>query len=189
MKFKSYYWAIFAAGAAVVLLLAVTLIAGRIGGDNSDSPHSLDDLEALQAAVDYTPQIEAYQDMIKANPADALAQVGLGDLYLTTGKYLEAADQFNKCLAINPNDPSYYDRLGQAYYGLGMTDIALRELQKGLAIDPNHQSLLLTLGLINVDMGKTAEAKQMLKKSYEVNPGSRIGHIAQQYLAELEKQP
>lgn len=188
MKFKSYYWAILAAAAAVVVVLAVTLIASIVGGGETDSPHSLEDLQAMQDAVDYTPQIEAYQDMLKADPNDTVALVGLGDIYLTSGRYLDAADQFNKAVALNAADPSYYDRLGQAYFGLGMVDVALRELQKGLAIDPANQSLLLTLGLIYASTGKVAEARQTLQKAYDVNPGTNLAHVAQQFLAELDKQ-
>lgn len=190
LKFKSYYWAIFAAAGAVVLLLALTVVSIVFSGDksNQQSPHTPEQLQAMQPAADYTPQIEAYQDLLKANPNDTVALMGLGDIYLATEKYSQAADEYNRALAISANDPLIYDRLGQAYFELGMVDVSLNQINKGLAIDPNNQILLFTLGLIYANTGKMAEAKQTLQKAYDIDPASDLAHAARQFISELEKQ-
>ena len=189
MKFKSYYWAIIVAGMVVILALAVPTFILK-GNDQPQNPHSPEELERLRSeAVDYTPQIQAYTDLVTANPGDTLAMAGLGDVYLQQGKYSEAADWYSKAIAVQPGEPSFYGRLGEAYYGQGMVDVALRELQKGLAIDPNNQAILLDIGTVYQQTGKPEEAKNFWQKAYDINPSNQYGHVAQQLLAGPEATP
>lgn len=184
MKFKSYYWAIIAAAIVALLAVIVPMFVFRDSGDNA--PHSAEDLQSMQnnEPVDYTPQIEAFQDLIAANPSDAMAVAGLGDVYMQSGKYTDAADQYNKAVAISPGESVYYSRLGDAEFALGMVDVALRDLQKGLEINPNDQEILLYLGSIYAQTGKQTEATTYWQKARDINPNSRFGHVAQQLLAE-----
>jgi len=184
LKFKSYYWAIIAAAVVVVLAIFLPFFVFRDSGDSA--PHSAEDLQNMQnnEPVDYTPQIEAFQDLIAANPADALAVAGLGDVYMQSGRYTDAADQYNKAVAISPTESVYYSRLADAEFALGMVDVALRDLQRGLEINPNDQEILLYIGSIHGQTGKQAEATQYWQKARDINPNSRFGHVAQQLLAE-----
>ena len=184
MKFKSYYWAIMAA--AVVVVLAIFLPFFVFRDDSNSSPHSAEELQNLRnnEPVDYAPQIEAYQDLITANPADADAITGLGDVYMQTGSYAQAAEQYNQAVTINPNNSVYYSRLGDAEFALGMVDVALRDLQRGLEVNPNDQEILLYLGSIYAQTGKQAEATVYWQKAMDIDPTSRFGHVAQQLLAE-----
>lgn len=184
MKFKSYYWAIIAAAIVASLAIFVPFFVFRDSGDSA--PHSAEDLQNMQnnEPVDYTPQIEAFQDLITANPADAMAVAGLGDVYMQSGRYADAADQYNKAVAISPNESVYYSRLGDAEFALGMVDVALRDLQRGLEINPNDQEILLYLGSIFAQTGKQTEATAYWQRAKDINPTSRFGHVAQQLLAE-----
>lgn len=184
MKFKSYYWAIIAAAVVALLAIVVPMFIFRDSGDSA--PHSAEDLQNMQnnQPVDYTPQIEAFQDLIAANPADTMAIAGLGDVYMQSGRYTDALDLYNKAVVITPNESVYYSRLGDAEFALGMVDVALRDLQKGLEINPNDQEIMLYLGSIYAQTGKQAEATQFWQKAMNINPTSRFGHVAQQLLAE-----
>lgn len=190
MNIKSYYWAIFAAAGVAILLIFILPILFR--GDDESSPHAGTDISAIQAdraasdPVDYSPQIEAFNDLVADNPGDAMAIAGLGDIYMGTGSYSQAVDQYNAAIAIEPGDPVLYARLGEAYYAIGMIDVAIRELEKGLAIDPNSQPILLDLGNIYAQTGKQAEAKVLWQKAYDVNPKGRYAHVAQQLIAEQD---
>ncbi|MHB9112814.1 MAG: tetratricopeptide repeat protein [Thermoleophilia bacterium] len=186
MKFKSYYWAIIAAAVVVVLAIFLPFFVFRDSGDSP--PHSAEDLQNMQnnEPIDYTPQIEAFQDLVAADPSDALSIAGLGDIYMQTGRYADAADQYNKAVAISPNKSVYYSRLGDAEFALGMVDVALRDLQRGLEINPNDQEILLYLGSIYAQTGRPTEATVYWQKARDVNPTSRLGHVAQQLLAEQE---
>ncbi len=186
MKFKSYYWAITAAVVVVVLLITLPLLVFRDSGDSSN-PHSAEDLKNMQnEPVDYTPQIEAFQDLIKTYPNDALALAGLGDVYMQSGRYADAKDMYLKAVDISPNESVYYSRLGDSEFALGIVDVAMRDLQKGLEINPQDQEILLYIGSIDAQTGKPDEARKIWQKAYDINPSSRYGHVAQQLIAEQE---
>jgi len=187
LKFKSYYWAIFAALGVVVLFVLILPRVFSGSGNSNVSPHTPEELAAMQQqTLDYTPVIEAYEDLIRANPSDGVALAGLGDVYMSMGRYADAKDQFERATAVNPNDPLYHGRLGEAYYGLGMLDIALRELNAGLSIDPNNQAILLDIGNIYAETGKKDEARKYWQRAQDINPGNQFGHMAQQLIAQLD---
>ncbi len=179
MKFKSYYWAIFAAIAVVVLFL---LVLPRVfSGSGGSSPTTQN-----QPTYNYTPMIEAYQDLIKANPKDVIALGGLGDVYMQMGRYSDAKDVYVKAEAVSPGEAVYRGRLGEAYFELGQTDRALAEFNNGLAIDPNNQAILVDLGIISSSTNKPAQAKQYWQKAVAVNSNNDLGHTAKELIAQME---
>lgn len=187
MKFKSYYWAIIAASVLVALAIIVPLLIARGSKDSADavtSPHTPEELAKLQSkAIDYTPQIQAYSDLITANPNDVTAMIGLGDIYMDSGRASDAAKWYQKAVDVSPSSPDYHGRLGDAYYQMGMTDIALRELQAGLSLDPNNQALMVVLGLVYDQTGKKDLAQQTWQKALNLNPKSKAGEFAQKLLS------
>lgn len=185
MKFKSYYWAIIAAASLVILAIAVPTFLLR-GGDepsaNTTNPHTPEELEQFSKAIDYSPQIQAYTDLITANPGDTDAMRGLGDIYLQSGSLTEAREWYQKLVDASPSNAGDFLRLGIVYYEMGMKDISLRELQKGLNIDPNNQRILLEVGFIYNQSGNKDLANQSWKKAHDVNPSNEQGKMAQQLL-------
>lgn len=185
MKFKSYYWAIIAAAVVVLLALALPIFIFR--GNDSSNPHAGVDTTAQQSEpVDYTPQIEAFQDLIKANPSDTMALAGLGDVYMQSGRYADANDMYLKAVAITPNDSIFYARLGDSEFALGMVDVALRDLQKGLALNPKDQEILLYIGSIYAQTGKPDDAKKNWQQAYDIDPSTRYAHVAKQLISEQD---
>ncbi len=179
MKFKSYYWAIFAAVAVVVLFL---LVLPRVFNGSSSSPSTTQN----HPTYDYTPMIEAYQDLIKANPRDAVALEGLGDVYTGMGRYSDAKDLYVKAEAVLPNDATYHRHLGEAYFELSQSDQALAEFNKGLALDPNNQAILVDLGIIFSSTNKPAEARKDWQKAVNVDPNNDLGHTAKELIAQMD---
>lgn len=187
MKFKSYYWAIIAAAAVVLLALALPIFIFRNSGSDSSDPHAgIDTTSQLSEPVDYSPQIEAFQDLIKANPNDTMALAGLGDVYMQSGRYADANDMYLKAVAIEPANSAFYSRLGDSEFALGMVDVALRDLQKGLAINPKDQEILLYIGSIYAQTGKPDEAKKNWQQAYNIDPSTRYAHVAQQLIAQQD---
>lgn len=181
---KTYIWAIVGAVGVVILAIAVLPFVFS-GSDDPASPHTAAELESFQSEpIDYSPQIEAYQDLIAADPTDAAAYAGLGGLYLDTGRQSEAVDQLNQAIALNPNEDFYYAVLGTAYFEMGMNDVAVREIEKGLAIAPDSQQLLFVKAGIFAQTGRQEEAQQLWQLIHDLNPDNDYGHMAQQLMNE-----
>lgn len=180
---RTYIWAI--VSAIGVVILAIAVLPMIFSGSDEPSPHSAADLDSFESeAIDYTPQIEAYQDLIADDPGNPAAYAGLGGLYLETGRQTEAVDQLNQAIVLNPNEVVYYGVLGIAYFEMGMTEVAIRELEKGLAIDPNSQPLLFDMAGIFAQTGRQEEAIQLWQRVSDLNPGNDFGHMAQQLISE-----
>lgn len=190
MKIKSYYWAIIAAAGLVLVVLASMGISRFIAGDsgNGQSPHSESDIERMLSEIDRTPQIEAYQDLIAADPDDYVARAGLGELYFSLQRYDEAAAQFESAMALNPAEPAYYGYLGAAYLELNRTVEAEATLTKGLSMAPADQSLLLETGYLYLLMGESTRARSLWQQARDADPASRLGIEAEKMLAELDQQ-
>lgn len=188
MKFKSYYWAIFAAAGVVVILLASMAVSRFMAGngDSSQSPHSEDEIQKMLSEIDREPQISAYRDLLAANPDDYVAMAGLGELYFSLNRYEEAAAEFERALALNPADSTYYGYLGAAYLELGRTADSEAILLKGLAMAPDDQSLLLETGYLYYLMGRSDAARSMWQKAYDENPSSTLATEAKKLLDELD---
>lgn len=183
LKFKSYYWAIIGVAVAVVLILFVLPRVFPSVSSSGSNPHG----NQPGQTVDYTPEIQAYQDLVKANPNDDVALEGLGSVYEKMGQYLNAKDNFEKACEIKPNDAEYHGRLGEAYFALDMTDIAMREFNNGLAIDPNNQAILIDVGIVYSRDGNNDQARTTWQKAENVNPTSDLGHTATELIAQMDK--
>lgn len=190
MKIKSYYWAIIAAAGLVLVVLASMGISRFIASDsdNGQSPHSDADYNRMLSDIDYTPQIEAYQDLIAANPDDYLARAGLGELYFGLERYDEAVPQLESAMGLNPAEPKNYGYLGAAYLELNRTGDAEAVLTKGLAMAPANQSLLLETGYLYLLSGDSGRARSLWQQARDVDPASRLGVEAEKMLTELDQQ-
>ncbi len=114
-----------------------------------------DKRKGLESALAYIQQgkldraFDAYQTVLKADPADSNVLNALGDLCARMG---------NKAEAI-----TYFMRLGGAYRDDGLTVRAIAVYKKVLKIDPSHTEASLACADQYVEQGLRAEAKQQFQ--------------------------
>ncbi len=75
--------------------------------------------------------IETAQKIVELSPADAEAQLDLGQVYMTYQKQEEALQAYRTALRLEPNEPDYYRQYGQALMGedrLGEAQDAFRKM-------------------------------------------------------------
>lgn len=111
-----------------------------------------DKRKSLERAVTYIQQgkldraFDAYQTILKADPADSNVLNALGDLCARMG---------NKAEAIN-----YFMRLGEVYREDGLNVRAIAVYKKVLKLDPSHNEASLACADQYAEQGLIAEAKQ-----------------------------
>ncbi|MBV9608221.1 MAG: tetratricopeptide repeat protein, partial [Acidobacteria bacterium] len=87
-------------------------------------------------------QVDANQPVLWARLGSAYLGAGgkaTGDQAKTD--YTEAANAYQKALALRPNDGGYHNNLGQAYVKLGKTEDAIKEYNTAAQSDPTNAAM------------------------------------------------
>jgi tetratricopeptide (TPR) repeat protein len=74
--------------------------------------------------------IAIYEQVIKSEPSNALAEESLGTAYLATRRYEKAAEHFQQAIRIQPDAGVVHYKLGCTYLLLGDKEAALVEQKK-----------------------------------------------------------
>lgn len=141
----------------------------------------------VQAAVDEArldrndKAVADLNEVVAAHPDDAEAWTALGDVYRGIEKYAEAADAYDKAIAIRGSTstsswPLLYAR-AVSYEQSGRWSLAEADLKAALKLSPHEPQLLNYLGYSWVDKGENlTEALKMLEQARALRPFD--GYIA-----------
>jgi Flp pilus assembly protein TadD len=120
------------------------------------------------------------------DPRDPEAWYALGRIRFTLQRFQEAADSFERSLALLPRSVKAENNLGLAYEGLNRQDEAVAAYRKAIAWQqtdhqPSEQPLL-NLGIILVHQGKLQEAQPLLMQAVAIAPDDakireQLGHL------------
>ena len=105
--------------------------------------------------------------------------------FFSRQQYQQAANLYQRLLAINPDNVEVLNNLGLTLHYLGRSDEALRRLNDGVALDSSHQRIWLTLGYVNSQLGNVEKARTALTKATEIGSNESIRQSAQRMLQEL----
>lgn len=118
----------------------------------------------LLCACDTTPQ------MTPELAQQLLQQRNLGLAYLETGKWQEAAQEFQKMTTLAPHEPLGFANLGLAYFHLRQIEAAKTQLQKALALAPQHAEISLLLAQLYAAEDNSEQAQRVLASALQKNP-------------------
>jgi serine/threonine-protein kinase len=93
-----------------------------------------------------------------------------------TGKYQEAAEQFQKALALEPTSDASYVGLGTAFEGLGRMSDAERTYQQAISLRSQYIAGYNWLGAFYHRHARYAEAIQLFSQVVRIAPDSYIGY-------------
>lgn len=99
----------------------------------------------------------------------------LGILESGTGRYAEAAGQFQKVLEAEPTNTSAYQGLADAQYHMKRTGEAEATYQRAISMRPNYWAPYNWLGVLYFHTGQSEKAEAMFKKVNELAPGNHVG--------------
>jgi Flp pilus assembly protein TadD len=105
---------------------------------------------------------------------------GLGNAYFFNKRYPEAAQEFEKGVAITPNDETITGNLADAYRWSGdkqkadaTYDKAIALAQKNLKVNPKDADTMGSLALYYAKKGDAAFAEQYIRRARAVNDTSK----------------
>lgn len=127
----------------------------------------------LEKAGNYDQAIQILQQAAQAEPKRDLLWAYLGEANLKAKKYPEAADAYQKALAIDPNKGGYHAGLAEAY-AKGtppQMDKAVAEYNAAAAAEPANAAMYyFNEGALFTNTGKTTEAIAAFDKAIAADP-------------------
>jgi tetratricopeptide (TPR) repeat protein len=93
-------------------------------------------------------EIENYKEILRRDPNNLQALVGIGNLYFDTNQDLLAIENYRKALALDPSNVNVRTDMAVCYRRAGNPDRAVEELKKAISTNPRHAQSRYNLGVI-----------------------------------------
>jgi tetratricopeptide (TPR) repeat protein len=138
----------------------------------------------LMAEKRYDACIQAYQDLLKTEPKNALFMNMIGIAYLDLSNTDEAKKYFQRAEKADKKYPSAVNNLGMVYYTQKNYRRAIREYQRAVKIDQTQAGTHANLGFAYYNTNKYPEASIEFQKALELDPhvlerNSNVGTMMQ----------
>jgi len=111
-----------------------------------------------------------YEQILRSEPANALALHYLGLIAQQTGHPRVAIDLLQKAIAVDPSDARAHNHLGQIHLACGETAAGVECFRQALRVDPDHLDSLNNMANALADGGNTDEALALYGRALELEP-------------------
>jgi len=133
-------------------------------------------LEQMKQMADKS--VEPVLAKLKDDPKNADLLIQVGNIYLATHQFKEAADYFGKSLELKPKNVTVRTQMASCLYYSGDVDGALQQLGQALEDDPHDANSLFNLGMIRWEgkkdsKGALAAWAQLLKTNPQLEPAKK----------------
>lgn len=118
----------------------------------------------------YDAAIQSYQDLLKADPKNAVFMNMIGIAYLDLSNYDQAKRYFIRASKADKKNSSAVNNLGMVYYHQKNFRRAIREYQIATTIDPGQAASHANLGFAYYNTNKFLEAATEFQKAIEIDP-------------------
>ncbi len=136
-----------------------------------------DNLTAAQGKINEAgstavTELTAAQDLMKPeDPNRSIILSRLGEAYESMGKWQEAADTYQKSIAMKPDVAANYNNLGNDMAKLGKIDEARAAYQKYVDLNPTDAALAWrNFGIVLYQANRMKEAIEPLQKATTLDP-------------------
>jgi tetratricopeptide (TPR) repeat protein len=115
--------------------------------------------------------IELYKEVLKSEPLNILALLGMGNAYNWLGDYSEAERYFQKVLDIDKDNEYALAELGTVYLNKGDSRRSEQLFSQSIRINnTNYTCPYEGLGLLYLKQGDTKKAEESFLKAIRINP-------------------
>ncbi len=139
--------------------------------------------QELEIAEHFEQAIPIYLGILKGEPKNLEANLGLGRAYFHSGKSVDAADSFERALQLQPGNPEIVEWLSKSYLRARAPQkvVELLSRQDSLAGHFAWAHLLLARAFDAQDM--LDEARGELQRTLAIDPQCRGAHFALGFIA------
>lgn len=132
-------------------------------------------------------QLDNLRSMAKSNPGIADGWIALGNALMDSTQFIEAAEAYNKALAIDPKNVDVRVDMGTCNRNSGKPDVAVAEFRKAIKLNPNHLNAHRNLGVVLAfDLKDRAGAIKEFEKFLEIAPNVPDAAEIRSLIAELK---
>lgn len=142
---------------------------------------------AYRNKKEYDNAITAYNDLLKADPNNEKAIVGVGMTNLEKGDLKAAEETLGKAAASPTASREVFYNLGEVKFAQGQADEAATWYQKAADADKTWGKPLFKLGLVALNKGDKDTTVKMMEKVIEVDPTSPDAAQAKAIIEQLKK--
>jgi tetratricopeptide (TPR) repeat protein len=115
-------------------------------------------------------QLAALKQAVEKNPRDVGALTQLGNLYMDAAKYTQAADYFERALAVR-EDPTTRTDLGICYKQSGQPEKAIAAFERAASEAPDQWQALYNEAVTLGELQRWSDAKKVAAKLQAARPG------------------
>jgi tetratricopeptide (TPR) repeat protein len=127
--------------------------------------------DELFNAKEYEQAIEAYNQVLAANPADSYAYEQRGECYRMLSRYDEAIADFTRAIDLIPESSSALASRGETYRLKGQYDKAVADLDQALRLQPDYGWALGSRGDAYRMLEQYDKAIADFSRAIELDPG------------------
>ncbi len=121
--------------------------------------------------IDKRALMRFWEDQAAQNPKDPAPRVNLANWLFDQRQFRQAAEWYQKALALDPTDVNARTDLGTCYFNLGRPDRALEEFRQSLRVNPRHEPTLYNIVVVNLDSHRDlVAAERAWRELHELNP-------------------
>jgi tetratricopeptide (TPR) repeat protein len=128
------------------LLLALAALLSVSGCKQKQPPAPAGEGEPIR--LNAVAEIENYREILRKDPNNLQALIGIGNLYFDTKQDLLAIENYRKALALDPTNTNVRTDMAICYRRSGNPRQAVEELKKAISTTPRHAQSRYNLGVI-----------------------------------------
>jgi len=114
---------------------------------------------------------------LNTDPKLADGHTCLGNIYNQTGKYREAAEEFQRAFSADPKSVNALNGLAEAYDKMGNASPAEETYKKAIALQPQYWAVYNWLGNFYYGQARYADAETQFQKVIALTPDNFQGHF------------
>lgn len=135
--------------------------------------------KALFAQNRLDESLKAYEQLLKAAPANALLMNDMGLILLKQGRVLEAEGRFQSAIKSNPQCAECYNNLGLLATQSGRLVDAEQSLKTAIALKAGYADPYFNLGVVYEKLGEPVKAIASFHSFLKVAPASQAAVVSQ----------